>query len=310
MPNDIRKQYIYKNNDFHEVVARDYENDFEVTLTLPGEEAQTLMFSAFKKHCEDNDYEEEIGAIVSIPNCIDGKTIRFILIGTNHDILSADDDNMIEPHGAFARTTWQFYDIPVVGVTLGLQFDYQDKDQDDGYYYPSNKHGYGTAVTLLQTTQDIYNAMPEALQKSMKLVRKDIMIPRICITDDYSEIADHSTITFIENEGDRYGSRIHCKMFSLSASEVGYTGNDFATTCDYDDNTYEVEGHRYAYFSSGDTQEARTKRVRYYKSEAYNYWLRSPYLSNSNIWGGVASNGIVGYYSTSDSNGVAFAFCI
>lgn len=292
----------------------------------------SIALEDFIANCNEHLYTNAmVGKIITFTKLINGKNFRMIVIGHEHDVLANTDEGELEPNGETANLTLQFYDMPIQKVNLGLQFD-TDRANGNGYVnadsegqhleispaYPSNMHGYSSAVGLLNAMQEIYNSLPLVLQRAMKLVRKDCFIGDI-YDDDYGYYS--STITLIKNEGDRYGSCVSAKLFCLSAKEVGMThstGSDddyFAYDCeDSEENTINIEGKKYAYFDetpqNNQSESARAKRIRYYKGNAYYYWLRSPYLLDTSGWGIVDGNGGVYSVSTSHDRGVAPAFCL
>ena len=281
-----------------------------------------------------------VGTIFKITKVFNGKEMRFIAIGLNHDVLSNTDLGELEPNGETAKMTLQCYDMPFGKVNLGLPFESAKsgnlrvsegsdveisscREFSIDALYPSNTHGYATAVGLRQMEQAFYDGLAPWLQALIKVVRKDIFISEVDDGDNYENF--DSTSTTIVYEGDRYGAQVDCKVFSLSATEVGIipnpdnSGKDpFAYTCPYDNGdevqNIHLEGKKYDYFNTTYvyTNEPSTdlRRPRYWKGELYYYWLRSPYLGSSYYWGGVYSGGDVNYYSTYIDCGVAPAFCI
>lgn len=293
---------------------------------------------------EDDEYEP--GTIFKITKIFNGKTMRFIVLGTHHDVLSNTDAGEVEPNGETAHITLQFYDMPFGKVNLGLPYEEEktgnvrcnaDRDTDISDcpevtidpIYPSNMHGYHSAVGLRQAEQAAYDGLAPWLKAAIKTVRKDIFIPEIDDGDNY-EMFD-STSTVITMENDRYGSQVDCKMFSLSAAEVGIIPNPSDNGNDpfpyrvnapvYDEDLEEevmtptnLEGHKYALFTETyaftSEQEGQRKRPRYWKDELWYYWLRSPFVLDSYDWGIVSVDGGVNGYITSNYIGVAPAFCI
>ena len=167
--------------------------------------------------------------------------------------------------------------------------------------------------------QAFYDGLASWLQALIKVVRKDIFISETCDGDNY-EMFD-STSTTIVYEGDRYGAQIDCKVFSLSATEVGIipnpdnSGKDpFAYTCPYYNQNIHLEGKKYDYFNTtyAYTSEPSSdlRRPRYWKGELYHYCLRSPGLTDSGDWAIVFEGGSVSNRSTYFTYGIAPAFCI
>lgn len=284
---------------------------------------------------EDDEYSA--GTIFRITKIFNGKTMRFIALGTHHDVLSNTDEGDVEPSGETAHITLQFYDMPFGKVNLGLPFEESKSghvrvNQDSSVsidncnpididpIYPSNMHGYHSAVGLRQAEQAAYDGLAPWLKALIKTVRKDIFIPEICDGDNY-EMFD-STGTCIAMENDRYGSQVDCKMFSLSATEVGIIPNPSNNGIDPfpyeienpDGDMVKLEGKKYALFNTtypytSETQNDR-RRPRYWNNQLYYYWLRTPHLDHSYYWGNVDNGGGVSYGSTYVDFGVAPAFCI
>lgn len=250
------------------------------------------------------------GTIVKFNNLFKGQDFRLIVTDLTHG----------------EGTEWQFYDMPMKEVHLGLPFDAQDfgdggaaglqgyLNGDDTYIYPSNKHGYTSAVELQNALNHIFEGLPYKLKRDIRLTEVQTYIPRTCVTDDYSELKDYSTGDWVANEGpDALGySKTKQHLYCLSAVEVGYVGNDFPTTIEYDDGeevqTIAVDGVKHDYFETGNEQSALSKRIRYCNNEVWFYWLRSPYLPGSSNWGYVGGNGNVYTSTTNDYIGVAPAF--
>ena len=294
---------------------------------------ETVSLEEWIANCESGVYDSTyLGKIATVTNAINNSSIRFILIGVNHDVLANTDAGELEPNGTKAKTTWQFYDMPVQKVNLGLPYEEektgnvrcdQTGDIEDcpevtiDTVYPSNMHGYTSAVGLLDALQCIFDSLPQKMQNAMKLVRKDCFISEIDDGDNY-EMFD-STASMIFNEQDRYGSAVAQKLFCLSAFEMGYTkGNsanpDFPTTIeveiDDEPTSIKLEGSKYAYFDEGNDSSAIAKRIRYFNGSAWYYWLRSPSVLDSRDWGFVFHDGVISSYYTNDDYGVAPAFCI
>lgn len=315
--------------------------DNSSVVTING---SSISLKQWITNCESGVYtSDNLGTIATITNLINGKAYRVILIGINHDVLADTDLGELEPNGTKAKTTWQFYDMPIYSCNLGLPFQktatgYIRTNQtvESGEMstvpniseitinenLPSNMHGYPSAVQLLDTLQSILKSMPYELQKAIKLVRKDIFISEVDDGDNYENF--DSTGTMIRFEQDRYGSRVYQKLFCLSAAECGITSRTdnypdyFPITASYDNGGTEtlvnLEGYKYEYMVSSpmnnQSSETMNKLIRYYNGAAQWYWLRSPYLDRSYYWGSVNYGGDVGIHSTNFDGGVAPAFCI
>ncbi|MBS6290674.1 MAG: fibronectin type III domain-containing protein [Oscillibacter sp.] len=96
---------------------------------------------------------------------------------------------------------------------------------------------------------------------------------------------------------DRTGANgLSCKIFLLSGYEVGFTTSV--------NQYFPVDGAKLAYFLSGNDSAAQQKRVAKLNGSATDWWLRSPYTSNSyRVWS-VYSNGSYNYWYANDSYGV------
>lgn len=87
---------------------------------------------------------------------------------------------------------------------------------------------------------------------------------------------------------------LSCKVFLLSGTEVGFSGVSYMNT----------EGAKLSYFDSAN------KRVAYNGSSAAEWWLRSPYTSNSiDVWA-VKSGGSNDYWHYYNTYGVRPAFVL
>lgn len=80
---------------------------------------------------------------------------------------------------------------------------------------------------------------------------------------------------------------LSCKIFLLSAYELGWTTSD--------SSYFPRDGAKLSYFSSGTSSSANNKRIANYNGSAAHWWLRCPYTSStSDVWS-VYSNG--NYYN-------------
>ena len=87
------------------------------------------------------------------------------------------------------------------------------------------------------------------------------------------------------------------KLFLFSEVEVDGTTNA----------VYKDEGTKYPIFASNTN---RKKNLANGTGSVSSWWLRSPYTGGTVNFRHVISNGLVGNYGASFSNGVAFGFCI
>lgn len=70
---------------------------------------------------------------------------------------------------------------------------------------------------------------------------------------------------------------LSCKIFLLSGYELGWTTSN--------NQYFPVDGAKLDYFESGTGTSANNKRIAYLSGSATNWWLRSPYTSNTNyVW--------------------------
>ena len=316
--------------------------DSACVVTING---ASISLKQWITNCEAGVYDSTyLGVKATITNLIDKKSFRVRLIGINHDTLASDLTTK-------AKTTWQFYDMPMKQVPLGLPFDFnavgdgaatalaasalQDYlDGNDPYLYPSNKHGYHSAVNLLACLDVIMSSLPLELQRAIKTVDKDCFVPFICYTDDYSDIEPFSTATYVKYEGadGLTYTKMQCKLFHLSACEVGiiHNPNDASDPfplrqelMEWDDDEGDyvgtgeyvpLEGTKYEYFNEtyAYTSEANDDRRRpcKFNGEDWYYWLRTPYLEISFYWAYVNYYGGVSNINTLRYGGVAPAFCI
>ena len=289
--------------------------DTDVSVHISTDSGSTwgdaISWSELWTKCHNKQYT--VGTMMKIVNFYKGFDIRFIATDLTHG----------------SGTEWQFYDMITPYVHLGLPFDAQDfgdggaaglqgyLDGEDTYIYPSNKHGYTSAVNLQNTLLALFNNAPHEFKRLVNLTPIDCDILRTCVTDDYSELKDYSVADWIQYEGPDsldYG-KTYQHFYCLSASEMGYQGNEFPTTVEWNDgeevtDVY-LEGEKHDYFEYGnEEQSALSKRIRYYNGNAHWYWLRSPYLPNSYSWGIVYNGGYASDGYTYICSGVAPAFRI
>lgn len=90
---------------------------------------------------------------------------------------------------------------------------------------------------------------------------------------------------------------LSCKVFLLSGYEIGFTTSD---------NPYfPVDGAKLSYFEAGNGSSALNKRIAKLNGSAANWWVRSPYTSNTNYVWYVYSDGSCNRINyASDSSGV------
>lgn len=68
---------------------------------------------------------------------------------------------------------------------------------------------------------------------------------------------------------------LNCKMFLLSAREVGFTNNE--------SSYFPNDGAKLGHFESGNDSSAQQKRIANLGSGSFTWWLRSPNIDNSNM---------------------------
>jgi hypothetical protein len=84
---------------------------------------------------------------------------------------------------------------------------------------------------------------------------------------------------------------LSAKIFLLSGYEVGWTTSDYSY--------FPVDGAKLSYFESGTGTSANNKRIANLNGSAANWWLRSPYTSNTSVVWLVYSGG---YYRSSSAS--------
>nr|DAP62528.1 MAG TPA: hyaluronidase [Caudoviricetes sp.] len=93
------------------------------------------------------------------------------------------------------------------------------------------------------------------------------------------------------------------KLWLLAEVEV-----DGTTSAGYAD-----EGEQYEYWKTVKDGTVAADRIKYLSNgsgSAYNWWLRSPYVSSSADFRNFGSTGIVNYYNAYITRGVSFGFCV
>lgn len=291
-------------------VSDEFDRDVTVQVATNGDSTFGTAISYEEWATKSKAKQYTAGTIIKMNEIFKGQSLRLIATDLTHG----------------DGTEWQFYDMPVKYCQLGLPYDAQDfgdggaaglqgyLDGDDTYIYPSNMHGYMSATGLLDSLQQIFNGLPYKLKRDIRLTELDCYVKRICHSDDYGNIEDYSTGLYVQYEGEsalNYTKQSQ-KLYCLSAAEMGYTGEDFPTTAEYDNGeetvNIAVEGVKHDYFETGNDGTALTKRIRYFGNETWNYWLRSSYLSGSGIWGIVGNYGDVNSNTADVYGGVAPAF--
>ena len=93
-----------------------------------------------------------------------------------------------------------------------------------------------------------------------------------------------------------------CKIFLLSGYEVGWTTSNSIYL--------PKDGAKLDYFESGGGTSANKKRIAYHNGSAANWWLRSPYTSNTTTVWYVNYSGARNFSNASISYGIRPAFII
>ena len=165
-------------------------------------------------------------------------------------------------------------------------------DDSDFYMNTSNTNSGGWEDSymrnnILGTSKTSYSGkfigvLPSALRNVLKSVKK--------YTDNTGNSSTSSSAVTATTD----------YAFLLSEYEV-------FGSCTYANSNEASRQQQYAYYSAGNS------KIKYNHSStgsAINWWLRSPYRSNSTYFVGVNGSGSVSYNSASYSNGVAPGFCV
>lgn len=89
---------------------------------------------------------------------------------------------------------------------------------------------------------------------------------------------------------------LSCKIFLLSGYEVGFSTSD--------SSYFPRDGAKLSYFSSGTSSSANNKRIAKLNGSATDWWLRSPYTSNTRSVWSVHSDGSCNGWVCRNSVGV------
>lgn len=95
---------------------------------------------------------------------------------------------------------------------------------------------------------------------------------------------------------------LSCKVFLLSGCEVGWAS--------IDNSYFPQDGAKLSYFESGTGASANNKRIANLTGLPTKWWLRSPWIPDTNFVFFVYSGGSYGSHNASDSNGVRPAFIL
>lgn len=160
------------------------------------------------------------------------------------------------------------YDSSCNGTWLLLKDIYSNRtwDGSNNDYKNSDIHSYLNGTFLNLFDDDIKNAI------------KQVKIPYQNGTGSGGSVASGS-------------NGLSCKIFLLSGYEVGFSTSD--------NSYFPRDGAKLSYFSSGTGTSANNKRIAKLNGSATHWWLRSPYISNTDYVWDVYSNGEHdrGYYA-------------
>lgn len=145
---------------------------------------------------------------------------------------------------------------------------------------PSDVNAYAGSAINTSLNRDYLNLFDSDIQGVIKQVR----IP-------YASGGQNNTL-FSGEKG------LSCKVFLLSVCEVGFTANG--------SSNFPADGVKLSYFDSGTGSSARNKRIAKFNGSNEVWWLRSPFINNSNtrvVWR-VTDNGGRGSDSCAVINGI------
>lgn len=119
--------------------------------------------------------------------------------------------------------------------------------------------------------------------------------------EDISAVINQVKIPYRRGTGnsgtDQSGSNgLSCKIFILSAREVGFTESDLSQFGSPSD------GAKLDYFISGENDVANNKRIALSGSISTQWWLRSQPLDSNDIFYAVTKNGVSGRWDSSATN--------
>lgn len=146
------------------------------------------------------------------------------------------------------------YDSSCNGTWLLLKDIYTTRtwDGSNNDYKNSDIHSYLNGTFLNLFDNDIKNAI------------KQVKIPYQNGTGSGGSVASGA-------------NGLSCKIFLLSGYEVGFSTSD--------NSYFPRDGAKLSYFSSGTGSAANNKRIANYNGSATDWWLRSPYTSNTDsVW--------------------------
>ncbi len=208
----------------------------------------------------------------------DAQDMTMVIIGLNHDNLKTQINGRTK-----AAITLQCKEL--LGTNRHYEYAYiwgsSTSTASDSNYSKNPRRTWlnGTFV----------NSLPSAIQPLVKIVIK-------------KNINDHSSSPSAgPNTEDKAFLTSYPEMFGSASYSIYYKGS------------VALEGEQYPYYNSD------AKRTKHWNnngtassSGAYHYWLRSPssLQINSNYWMGVHSDGSAYYTTSTDSLGLAPAFCL
>ena len=165
------------------------------------------------------------------------------------------------------------YDASCDGTWL-LRKDIAEKRQWDS----ANKNSYKASTIHSYLNGTFLNLFDADIREEIKQVK----IPYVNGTGN-SAVASGS-------------SGLSCKIFLLSNREVGITASDY--------QHYPNDGAKLSYFESGTGDTANNKRIAKLNGSATIWWLRSPYILNTNMAAYISISGryTMGYCTDSEGN--------
>ena len=145
----------------------------------------------------------------------------------------------------------------------------------------TNAGGWNNSEMRTTTMQTLLRQLPSDLQAVIKSVDK--------------KATSGSQSTAITTSSD--------KLFLFSEVEIdGTTSSGYAS-----------EGEQYEYWKTVKDGKTLADRIKYLSNgggSASNWWLRSPYVSNSTYFRYITSTGLVGNNTAYGTYGVSFGFCV
>lgn len=209
--------------------------------------------------------------------------------------------------GKASELGWAVGDTKPITIE-GATYNVRISDMTAGRYQYSNENRTTNMafelVEILPTTRQMNSTNTNAGGWAESLLRKNLnglegSTVNILSTlpADLQEVLEEVQIKSANGGSTNYTGITESanKLFLLSMAEV------FSTTT----AQYLEEGSRWQYYAQNDTNSAR---IKYRSGSASTWWFRSPYASNTNIFGYVNGNGYSGGNNATNLNGVSFGF--